>query len=664
MELEHQELLEKLQAVTHGEYEVLWQIGRGGMATVFLAREISLDRWVAIKVINSSEVRTPTLVERFLLEARTAAGLSHPNIIPIYSVRTVENVHFFVMKHVNGGSLDGVLQKEGPLSIPLIRTILRQVATALAHAHSRGVIHRDVKPANIMLDAEGVALVSDFGIAKVSNSHHLTDSGLALGTPYYMSPEQFDRSGLDGRSDQYSLGAVAFELLTGRRPFNGSSMPEILRGHLLETPPDVRELRPDCPPFLAEAIARMLQKVPDHRYPLLSDVATLIETMPGGDRGETRQQISSLARSMSMEQPRAHRPIAEEVRGRASFIAPSASTNALPPHGNSRLPKRYLRIGGISLAILATTTALAVWFSFRRDDKGATIAQSDSPPRAELRPDDSSRTSSQQLQQGKAGKSMAANSTPEKGSESGDQPTQSGGLLREDRNESGDSTREASADVSVGEGVGFRTSWLPKSYNQRLPSGSFVGPIMIAKGVDPALQPQQLSVEVWYRTPETRQSGTIMFLELYPPTSYAPPYAAVWFRLNTFNNSQSGLAPVFSVSNGGRYNNLAPIVGPGTVTNNLAYSTWYHLVATDDGQFASIFVNGLLAGAIPVRGAIQYGPTDARIAGMRNGQENGYDPSTFTKVPGELRLVKLYNRALSPYEIEANYKKGVPSANQ
>jgi serine/threonine protein kinase len=364
MEPQQRELFEALRLATLGEYDIYSELGRGGMATVYLALELSLNRSVAIKVISPSALTSGTLVERFWLEARTAASLSHPHVIPIYAVRSVSNLHFFVMKYVEGGSLDAVLKTEGRLSISLVTTILAQVASALAYAHRRGVIHRDVKPANIMLDDEGFAIVMDFGIAKVRDVTALTTSGTMVGTPYYMSPEQFSDKELDGRSDQYSLGVVAFELLTGRRPFTGESIGQILRGHLLDNPPNVRDLRPDCPESLAMAVNRMLCKSPEDRFLTLEALPTLLGSLPSLEVDRVREQMMSLARTASLSRPRISQPTSPTPVSRPS-TQPTRQQARVPQRslapfgrGAAWVQRRPLLSGTVGLVVLVASASL------------------------------------------------------------------------------------------------------------------------------------------------------------------------------------------------------------------------------------------------------------------------------------------------------------------
>src|SRR5207244_4320085 len=256
--------------------EVLAELGRGGMATVYLAHDLALDRKVAIKVLAPALLLMGEgMVERFKREARTAAALSHPHIIPIYAVKESEHVLYFVMKYVQGRALDTVIRDVGTLPIPMVQTILAQVGDALGYAHRHGVIHRDIKSANIMLDEDGRAVVTDFGIAKVVQAEGLTMTGVTVGTPTYMSPEQCATRDVTGASDQYSLGVVAYEMLTGRLPFLGESTMAVMYAHFNERPRPVAELRPDCPPNLSAGVMRMLEKDPARRWPSMDDIVAV-----------------------------------------------------------------------------------------------------------------------------------------------------------------------------------------------------------------------------------------------------------------------------------------------------------------------------------------------------------------------------------------------------
>ncbi len=285
----------QLAAATLGEYQVLGELGRGGMASVFLAEDLALGRQVAIKVMTPGLETTAGMADRFLQEARTAAQLSHPNIIPIYAVRTTAELRFFVMKYVPGRPLDRVLAA-GPLPVPVVLAILAQVGAALEHAHGRGVIHRDIKPANIMLDEDGQAIVADFGIAKVAQGTGLTQTGSAVGTPTYMSPEQCSGKPVTGASDQYALGCVAFELLTGRAPFVHEEVMPVMLAHVSDPPPPLLPLRPDCPLSLAETVERMLAKRPEARWPSVAESITAAEALLPSDP-QLRAALRALAQA-------------------------------------------------------------------------------------------------------------------------------------------------------------------------------------------------------------------------------------------------------------------------------------------------------------------------------------------------------------------------------
>ncbi len=289
-------LLERLKAETLGDYEILTEVGRGGMATVYLAHDIALDRKVAIKVMSSAIV-DEGMAERFRREARTAAALNHPHIIPIYAVRDRYPLLFFAMKFIAGQSLDPILKIAGGLPIPMVQTILSQAGSALGYAHRRGVIHRDVKPANIMIDDEGWVVVTDFGIAKVSSATGLTVTGVTVGTPAYMSPEQCLGKEVTGASDQYSLGIVAYEMLTGLPPFSADSAMAVMFAQFQETPKPILDSRTDCPPRLAEIVMRMLEKEPEKRWPTIDDAVAAIGASPLPHDDPTRKQLISMALS-------------------------------------------------------------------------------------------------------------------------------------------------------------------------------------------------------------------------------------------------------------------------------------------------------------------------------------------------------------------------------
>ena len=290
------EEFEALRAATLGDYDVAGELGRGGMATVYLAHDIALDRKVAIKVMSQA-LSLGDGVERFRREAKTAASLSHPNIIPIYAVRYSERLLYFVMKYVEGRSLDSIIKELGPLPVPMVQAILGQTASAFGYAHRRGVVHRDIKPGNILIDDEGWAVVTDFGIAKVSEAEQLTSTGLSVGTPTYMSPEQVAALPVTGASDQYALGVVAYEMLTGKPPFTGGGMMAMMYAHVHQEPAPIEAVRPDCPEGLRAAVMRMMAKDPADRWPSVEDVIAAIGSPTLTPDDPTRSQLIAIAKT-------------------------------------------------------------------------------------------------------------------------------------------------------------------------------------------------------------------------------------------------------------------------------------------------------------------------------------------------------------------------------
>ncbi len=256
-----------LQTALAGEYVIERELGRGGMGIVYLARDVELERPVAIKVLPPEYAVRPELRERFLREARTAAKLSHPNVVAIHRADIVADFVFFVMAFVDGETLGQRVRGRGPLPPAYAARVLREITWALAYAHARGVIHRDIKPDNILLEREsGRALVTDFGIALRRDTLGLTEEGHVMGTAQYMSPEQAAGEPLDGRSDLYSLGILGHFALTGKLPFDGPTVQTILAKHLTQPPPSLAGL-PGTPAELALAIDRCLAKSPDDRWP-------------------------------------------------------------------------------------------------------------------------------------------------------------------------------------------------------------------------------------------------------------------------------------------------------------------------------------------------------------------------------------------------------------
>ncbi len=260
-----------LREETAGDYEIDRELARGGMGVVYVATEIGLRRRVAIKVLPPALTFGQGAIERFRREARTAAALDHPNIIPIYRVSAGGELLWYSMKLLEGKSLDTILEERERLAFQETVAMLDQVADALDYAHQHGVIHRDIKPGNIILDERGRVTVTDFGIAKEIQEASVSASGRLLGTPHYMSPEHYRGSEISGGADQYSLGVVAFQCLGGRVPFDAATAYELLNKHVAEVPPPLAELRPDLSPEVYAAIDRALAKRAEDRFSSVTD---------------------------------------------------------------------------------------------------------------------------------------------------------------------------------------------------------------------------------------------------------------------------------------------------------------------------------------------------------------------------------------------------------
>ncbi len=290
-------LLRSLGRELAGDYKIERELGRGGMAIVYEAVDVHLGRRVALKVLPPEMAMRKSMAERFKREAKMAAALDHPNIVPVYRVGQAGGLLYIAMKYIKGRPLDSILETQGPLPIPVVLGVLRAAAGALAYAHERGIVHRDVKSANIMIDSDGRAVVSDFGIARAVDDPNLTGTGTVVGTPYFMSPEQCAARRIGPQSDQYSLGVVAFQMLMGSVPFSADTLPGIMHHHFYTTVPDLRIARPEIPEGLSDIIARLLAKKPEDRYANTSALATAILDIPlsEADRREAESVLRDLA---------------------------------------------------------------------------------------------------------------------------------------------------------------------------------------------------------------------------------------------------------------------------------------------------------------------------------------------------------------------------------
>ena len=309
-------LHDRVVAAIGQQYDIEGEIGRGGMSVVYRARDIRLNRSVAIKVLPPELAYDPAIRTRFTREAQTSAQLSHPHIVPIYDVGERDGIAYFVMAMLTGGNLAALLAREPRQPIEEVRRIIAEIADALSYAHTRGVIHRDIKPDNILLDLHnGRSSVTDFGIARaIEAGTRLTLTGVAVGTPTYMSPEQaVGEREVDGRTDIYSLGVVAYQMLTGRVPFTAGNSMALLLKHLNEGPPPIAELRPDTPRALREAVERALVKSPEDRWPTAEAMRDAIRSdrpIESAWRGERREPVrySSPRPASARHDPRSAQP--------------------------------------------------------------------------------------------------------------------------------------------------------------------------------------------------------------------------------------------------------------------------------------------------------------------------------------------------------------------
>jgi serine/threonine protein kinase len=286
-----------LRRATGSRYRILSRLGGGGMATVFRAEQMPLGRDVVVKVLHAHLARDAEMAERFRREAEAAARLVHPHVCPILDFGQSGETVYLVMPYLVGGSLAERVQRERAVAPPNVASAAAQVAVALEHAHRRGVIHRDVKPDNILFDEEGNAYITDFGIATARFHGRLTASGRAMGTPHYMSPEQAMGKLVDGRSDLYALGVVMYEALVGFPPFDGADAFSVGYKHVHEKPVALGEIDSRVPAGLAAVVMRCLEKSPDDRYASGSALAdALLAYLALGEDAADQNRAALLAR--------------------------------------------------------------------------------------------------------------------------------------------------------------------------------------------------------------------------------------------------------------------------------------------------------------------------------------------------------------------------------
>jgi eukaryotic-like serine/threonine-protein kinase len=307
-----------------GRYKVIRRLGSGGMANVYLAEDQELGRRVAIKILNDRHAHDEQFVERFRREAKSAAGLSHPNVVSIYDRGEAEGTYYIAMEYLDGRSLKELIVSRGPAPVPVAIDYARQILSALRFAHRNGIVHRDIKPHNVLVGGEGRVKVTDFGIARAGAASQMTEVGSIVGTAQYLSPEQAKGTTVDQRSDIYSLGIVLYELLTGAVPFTGDTPVEIAMKHISETPAPPSTLRPEVPHDLDLVVTRALAKDPADRYQSAEEMDADLERVLRGaaiarETEESATQILSAPTTVMSAQTQATR------------VAPPRRAAAAPP---------------------------------------------------------------------------------------------------------------------------------------------------------------------------------------------------------------------------------------------------------------------------------------------------------------------------------------------
>jgi eukaryotic-like serine/threonine-protein kinase len=339
-----------------GDYQILRRLGQGGMGYVYLAEQISLKRKVALKLLRPEMAGNPISLQRFKSEALSAARATHANIVQIYDIKEADGLHFMALEYVEGRNLREYLEKKGPPEILVALSIMRQVASAIQRASELGIVHRDIKPENILVTRKGEVKVADFGLAPVLSDTgqplNLTQTGVTMGTPLYMSPEQVEGKPLDFRTDIYSFGVTSYHLLAGQPPFRGTTPFEVALQHVQKEPPPLADIRPDLPPELCALVHRMMAKKPAERPQTGREIVRELIALRDAVVGVTSGQSGSGIRPVPLGAAGA--PATAPVPG-LSASGVSASGDALS--GLPRPPRRGRRAlvlaGSLILALAA-----------------------------------------------------------------------------------------------------------------------------------------------------------------------------------------------------------------------------------------------------------------------------------------------------------------------
>jgi serine/threonine-protein kinase len=340
-----------------GRYEIKTELGRGGMAIVYLANDPRFDREVALKVLPREFLFDEQFRARFEREIKTVAQLEHPAIVPVHDVGEEDGQPFFVMRNMTGGSLSNWL-KQGPFSVQDTARIVERLCKALAYAHKKGIIHRDLKPGNILFDNNGEACISDFGVAKLAEAAStMTGSGV-IGTPAYMSPEQAQSNQVDLRSDIYAMGAIIYEMLTGEQPYKADTPMGVVLKHITDPVPDLLKRHPDFPPELGEVIQKAMSKNPDDRYPTMLDLAKALNKAAFGEEGQFTE-YNSTRPNIPAVPPSSYAPTIAPTPAPKSITPPPVAARP----SSSSIVKGLIVIGGLfgALALLALIVAVILF---------------------------------------------------------------------------------------------------------------------------------------------------------------------------------------------------------------------------------------------------------------------------------------------------------------
>ena len=353
-------------SVFDGRYRIERKLGAGGMADVYLAEDQELGRRVAIKILNDRHAADDSFIERFRREAKNAAGLSHPNIVSIYDRGEAEGTYYIAMEYLDGRSLKELIVGRGPAPIKVTIDYARQILAAVGFAHKHGIVHRDIKPHNVLVGPEGRLKVTDFGIAR-SGASQMTEVGSIIGTAQYLSPEQARGAPVDQTSDLYSVGVVLYEMLTGQVPFTGDTPLEIAMKHLSEVPQPPSELRPEVPHDLDSVVLRALAKDPAERYQsaeeMDADLARMAEGLPVDPETETGPRPCSRGRADGRRADLRH--LAPPATRRPH--RPAGSTPPAGYYGYEGPPRRRRPVWPWVLSVLLLLAAAgAAWFAYTK----------------------------------------------------------------------------------------------------------------------------------------------------------------------------------------------------------------------------------------------------------------------------------------------------------